>query len=101
MHFPARMENGTPAHRQLSMNSAHRDERLDLRVRRDALFVAIAVVLPADDVGTSTVRVARNSFTFSSRSASALGAAGGSIDTSVTSSSRWFWTTSRSAPTSS
>ena len=39
--------------------------------------------------------IARSTLTFSSRSASASNVAGGSIATSVSSCSRWFWRTSR------
>ncbi len=50
MALPARMKNGTPDQRQLSISQLHRAERLRLRVRRDTGNVAVARVLAADVV---------------------------------------------------
>jgi hypothetical protein len=73
---------------------AHRRERLDVGVRGDPRLVAVTLELAADDV-------ARNTFSFTSRSSSTPGPTGGSIASSATVWKRWFCTTSRSAPTSS
>src|SRR5207249_4455100 len=43
-------------------------------------------------------RIARNTFTFSSRTASALNLIGGSIAMSESSCRRWFWNMSRPTP---
>ena len=46
-------------------------------------------------------RMALSTFTFSSRSESGSASTGGSIASSATTCRRWFWITSRTAPTPS
>ncbi len=87
-----------------------RDEGLGLAFVADLLGVAghrltidrAARVLAGDGAASASAAVigrsARSTFTFSSRTAVASKLVGGSIATSASSWSMWFWTMSRSAP---
>ena len=69
--------------------------------RRDAVDLAIAVVLAADVVLGSASGIARNTANLASLSVSGSPPAGGSIAAVASSCIRWLTTTSRSAPTGS
>ena len=102
--LPARMKNGHPGPAPVLDLEPQRDEGLGARVRRRRRRRRGSPRTGRGRSGSGRPSgIARNRSALRSRiaSASSAPAEGGSIATSASTWSRWFWTTSRSAPTGS
>ena len=73
-------------------------ECFDLRVLGDAVFVAVAAELPADEFFASMGGIAFSTLTFSSRTDSLSMRTGGSMARFDSTWNKWFCTTSRIVP---